>query len=71
MNERVNPVGEVPREEEELLVRKVMRSGYISYKGHSYFVSKALAGRYIVVMVRENHLIIDEIIQVHKEYLLE
>ncbi|EFH80871.1 hypothetical protein [Ktedonobacter racemifer] len=50
--------------------RKVARSGHISYEGRPYFVSKALAGRYIRLVVNENRLIVDVAIPLHKEYLL-
>lgn len=50
--------------------RKVARSGHISYEGRPYFISKALAGRYIRLVVRENRLIVDAAIPLHKEYLL-
>lgn len=50
--------------------RKVARSGHISYEGRPYFVSKALAGRYIRLVVSKNRLIVDVAIPLHKEYLL-
>ncbi len=50
--------------------RKVARSGHISYEGRPYFISKALAGRYIRLVVIENRLIVDASIPLHKEYLL-
>ena len=41
--------------------RKVSSSGYISYEGHPYFIGKALAGRYIrlIVLEDEDQLIVD------------
>lgn len=50
--------------------RKVARSGHISYEGHPYFISKALAGRYIRLVVLPDRLIVDTSIPLHKEYLL-
>ncbi len=50
--------------------RKVARSGHISYEGHPYFISKALAGRYIRLVVLGNRLIVDAAIPLHKEYSL-
>jgi hypothetical protein len=50
--------------------RKVARSGHISYEGHPYFISKALAGRYIRLVVVEDRLIVDASIPLHKEYQL-
>lgn len=51
--------------------RKVARSGHISYEGRPYFISKALAGRYIRLVVLENRLIVDTAIPLHKEYSLQ
>ncbi|MBV9688123.1 MAG: hypothetical protein JO202_00260 [Ktedonobacteraceae bacterium] len=50
--------------------RKVARSGHISYEGRPYFVSKALAGRYIRLVVLADRLIVDTSIPLHKEYSL-
>jgi len=50
--------------------RKVARSGHISYEGRPYFISKALAGRYIRLIVLEDRLIVDTAIPLHKEYSL-
>jgi len=50
--------------------RKVARSGHISYEGHPYFISKALAGRYIRLVVLADRLIVDASIPLHKEYPL-
>ncbi|GHO86802.1 hypothetical protein [Dictyobacter formicarum] len=50
--------------------RKVARSGHISYEGRPYFISKALAGRYIRLIVVDDRLIVDAAIPLHKEYLL-
>src|SRR2546421_10143723 len=50
--------------------RKVARSGHISYEGRPYFISKALAGRYIRLVVLGDRLIIDASIPLHKEYPL-
>jgi hypothetical protein len=51
--------------------RKVARSGHISFEGRPYFVSKALAGRYIRLVVLADRLIVDTAIPLHKEYRLE
>ena len=51
--------------------RKVARSGHISFEGRPYFVSKALAGRYIRLVVLSDRLIVDTAIPIHKEYRLE
>lgn len=50
--------------------RKVARSGHISYEGRPYFISKALAGRYIRLVVFGDRLIVDTAIPLHKEYPL-
>jgi hypothetical protein len=50
--------------------RKVARSGHISYEGRPYFISKALAGRYIRLVVLADRLIVDTAIPLHKEYPL-
>jgi len=50
--------------------RKVARSGHISYEGHPYFISKALAGRYIRLVVLADRLVVDAAIPLHKEYPL-
>jgi hypothetical protein len=50
--------------------RKVARSGHISYEGRPYFISKALAGRYIRLVVVGDRLIVDASIPLHKEYPL-
>ena len=50
--------------------RKVARSGHISYEGRPYFISKALAGRYIRLVVLADRLIVDAAIPLHKEYPL-
>jgi hypothetical protein len=50
--------------------RKVARSGHISYEGRPYFISKALAGRYIRLIVLGDRLIVDASIPLHKEYPL-
>ena len=53
-----------------ILSRKVARSGHISYEGRPYFISKALAGRYIRLVVLADRLIVDASIPLHKEYSL-
>jgi hypothetical protein len=53
-----------------ILSRKVARSGHISYEGRPYFISKALAGRYIRLIVLADRLIVDASIPLHKEYPL-
>ncbi|HZS74994.1 MAG TPA: hypothetical protein VFA41_00140 [Ktedonobacteraceae bacterium] len=50
--------------------RKVARSGHISYEGRPYFISKALAGRYIRLVVLQDRIIVDASIPLHKEYPL-
>jgi hypothetical protein len=50
--------------------RKVARSGHISYEGRPYFISKALAGSYIRLIVLPDRLIVDAAIPLHKEYPL-
>jgi hypothetical protein len=50
--------------------RKVARSGHISYEGRPYFISKALAGRYIRLVIVDDRLIVDTSIPLHKEYSL-
>ena len=63
--------GDIPFPEgANIFSRKVARSGHISYEGRPYFISKALAGRYIRLVVVANRLIVDTIIPLHKEYPL-
>lgn len=50
--------------------RKVARSGHISFEGRPYFISKALAGRYIRLVVLADRMIVDTAIPLHKEYSL-
>jgi hypothetical protein len=50
--------------------RKVARSGHISYEGRPYFISKALAGSYVRLVVHDGRLIVDTSIPLHKEYRL-
>lgn len=50
--------------------RKVARSGHISFEGRPYFISKALAGHYIRLVVLADRLIVDTAIPLHKEYPL-
>jgi hypothetical protein len=57
-------------EDANIFSRKVARSGHISYEGHPYFISKALAGRYIRLIVLADRLIVDASIPLHKEYTL-
>lgn len=61
--------GDLPRGA-SIFSRKVARSGHISYEGRPYFISKALAGRYIRLVVIEGRLIVDASIPLHKEYEL-
>jgi len=51
-----------------IFLRKVARSGHISYDGRPYFISKTLAGQYIHLVVIEDRLIVDATIPLHKEY---
>lgn len=48
--------------------RKVARSGHISFEGRPYFISKALAGRYVRLIVHDDRLVVDTSIPLHKEY---
>ncbi len=57
-------------ENANIFSRKVARSGHISFEGHPYFISKALAGRYIRLVVLADRLIVDTAIPLHKEYPL-
>jgi len=57
-------------ESANIFSRKVARSGHISYEGRPYFISKALAGRYIRLLVLADRLIVDTAIPLHKEYPL-
>jgi hypothetical protein len=50
--------------------RKVARSGHISYEGRPYFISKALAGQYVRLVVINDRMIVDTAIPLHKEYSL-
>ncbi len=67
VTEQVAPV--LP-EGASIFSRKVARSGHISYEGRPYFISKALAGRYVRLMVLRDRLIVDTSIPLHKEYPL-
>lgn len=58
-------------QEANIFSRKVARSGHISFEGRPYFVSKALAGSYIRLVVFSDRLIVDTAIPLHKEYRLE
>jgi len=51
--------------------RKVARSGHIYFEGRPFFISKALAGRYIRLVVLSDRLIVDTSIPLHKDYRLE
>lgn len=63
--------GNIPLPEgANIFSRKVARSGHISYEGRPYFISKALAGRYIRLVVLADRLIVDASIPLHKEYPL-
>ena len=42
----------------------------VLYEGRPYFISKALAGRYIRLVVLADRLIVDAAIPLHKEYPL-
>ncbi|HXR64299.1 MAG TPA: hypothetical protein VN729_00135 [Ktedonobacteraceae bacterium] len=57
-------------ENANIFSRKVARSGHISYEGRPYFISKALAGRYIRLVVFADRLVVDTAIPLHKEYSL-
>ena len=73
MNATHNPVGDgnLPLPEgASIYSRKVARSGHISYEGRPYFISKALAGRYIRLVVLGDRMIVDAAIPLHKEYPL-
>ena len=73
MNMSLNVPGEgyvnIP-EGANIFSRKVARSGHISFEGRPYFVSKALAGRYMRLVVVSGRLIVDTSIPLHKEYQL-
>jgi hypothetical protein len=60
MSESQEPSRSLLPEGASILSRKVARSGHISYEGRPYFISKALAGRYIRLVV-----IADRLIQPH------
>ncbi|GER81966.1 hypothetical protein KTAU_06040 [Thermogemmatispora aurantia] len=66
----VSTAGSTFPEGVSIFSRKVARSGHISYEGRPYFISKALAGRYIRLIVTNNRLIVDTAIPLHKEYQL-
>lgn len=53
------------------ILRKVSRSGHISYKSHLYFVTKALAGKTIRLLVTDDSLILDISIPMRKEYRIQ
>ncbi len=67
---KVSTTGSTFPEGVSIFSRKVARSGHISYEGRPYFISKALAGRYIRLIVTNNRLIVDTAIPLHKEYQL-
>lgn len=64
-----SPSSKLP-EDANIFSRKVARSGHISFEGRPYFISKALAGRYIRLVVLTDRLIVDASIPLHKEYPL-
>lgn len=73
MNTSIEATGNNPAplpESASIFSRKVARSGHISYEGRPYFISKALAGRYIRLVVLADRLIVDTSIPLHKEYPL-
>ena len=73
MNVSVNALGNentMLPEGANIFSRKVARSGHNSYEGRPYFISKALAGRYIRLVVVADRLIVDAAIPLHKEYSL-
>jgi hypothetical protein len=73
MNTSFETTGNSPAplpENASIFSRKVARSGHISYEGRPYFISKALAGRYIRLIVVADRLIVDAAIPLHKEYSL-
>jgi hypothetical protein len=53
-----------------IVSRKVARSGHLSYEGRPDFISKALAGQYIRLVVIDDRIIVDASIPLHKEYVL-
>lgn len=53
-----------------ICIRKVARSGHISYDGRSFFISKTLAGHYIRLIIFGQRMIIDTSIPLHKEFSL-
>ena len=57
--------------EADIILRKVAGSGHISYQGHSYFVNKALVGKFLRVIVTPNQLSIDTTVPFHKELPLQ
>jgi hypothetical protein len=69
-NSAPNEVHPVLPEGANIFSRKVARSGHISFEGRPYFVSKALAGRYVRLVVIADRLIVDTSIPLHKEYSL-
>lgn len=58
-------------ERAHIFSRKVARSGHISFEGRPYFISKALSGRYIRLIVHADRLTVDAAIPLHKEYVLK
>jgi hypothetical protein len=70
MSESNEPSRSLLPEGANIFSRKVARSGHISYEGRPYFISKALAGRYIRLVVLADRLIVDASIPLHKEYTL-
>lgn len=54
----------------DVCIRKVAHSGHISYDGRPFFISKALAGHYIRLIIFGERIIIDTAIPLHKEFSL-
>ena len=54
----------------DVCIRKVARSGHISYDGRPFFISKALAGQYVRLIIFGERIIIDTAIPLHKEFPL-
>jgi len=63
--------GQMTGEMAQPVLRKVARSGHVSFQGQLYFVSKLLAGQQVQLVRRGERLIVDATIPLHKEFALD
>jgi len=69
-SDALNPAKQDVPANADVCIRKVARSGHISYDGRPFFISKTLAGHYIRLIIFGERMIIDTAIPLHKEFSL-